>query len=372
MIGVGVDSFGSYVGGGISALFSDTLGNHVVGAGVNLSNRFDEAGGSIMYLNRTHRWNWGAAVDQTPYVLRGFSQTLDTSTGQPLIAEDETRVVQIDRGFSGILSYPVSRAQRVEFTGGLRQISAKTDVTTRVFDYYSGNQLAEQTQTLSEMPTQNLGIVSSALVYDTSIFGATSPIRGTRYRLQIDHTAGSLTYSSTLADGRRYFMPFRPVTLAVRGMYYGRFGRDAESEFLSPVFIGYPELVRGYDYNTFEASECGTTTDGSCPAFDRLVGSRMAVFNAELRAPLWGLISGGRDFYGPLPVDVGVFADAGAAWGQSGALHLSGPDRNLVRSLGVLLRVNLLGFAVGQLDYSRPLDRPGRGWIWQFTLRPGF
>lgn len=51
---------------------------------------------------------------------------------------------------------------------------------------------------------------------------------------------------------------------------------------------------------------------------------------------------------------------------------MTGPDRNLVRSVGVLLRVNLLGFAVGQLDYSRPLDRPGRGWIWQFSLRPGF
>jgi hypothetical protein len=31
-----------------------------------------------------------------------------------------------------------------------------------------------------------------------------------------------------------------------------------------------------------------------------------------------------------------------------------------------------MGFAVGQLDYSRPLDRPGRGWIWQFSLRPGY
>src|SRR5206468_9735790 len=46
MIGVGVDSFGSYVGGGISAMFSDTLGNHVFGVRVHVSNRFDEAGGS--------------------------------------------------------------------------------------------------------------------------------------------------------------------------------------------------------------------------------------------------------------------------------------------------------------------------------------
>jgi Tol biopolymer transport system component len=371
MVGVGVDSFGSYVGGGISALFSDTLGNHLVGGGVNLSSRFDEAGGSLMYLNRTHRWNWGAAVDQTPYVLRGFTQSLAGDASQPLIQEDETRVLQIDRGFSGIASYPLSRAQRVEFTGGLRQITGKTDVTTRLFDYFTGDQLTEDRTTLSTFPRLNLGMVSSALVYDTSIFGATSPIRGSRYRFQVDHTAGNLTYSSTLADARTYLMPVRPFTFALRGMYYGRYGRDSESELLSPVFIGYPELVRGYDYGSFRASECGTTTDGSCPVFDRLIGSRMTVFNAELRAPLWGAF-GGHNFYGPLPVEIGVFADAGAAWGRGGSLRVTGADRNLVRSVGALVRFNLLGFAIGQLDYSRPLDRPGRGWIWQFSLRPGF
>jgi outer membrane protein assembly factor BamA len=289
-----------------------------------------------------------------------------------VIVEDETRVLQIDRGFSGILSYPFSRAQRVDLTGGLRQITGKTDVTSTAFDYFTGDELGRETQTISTFPTLNLAMVSSALVYDTSIFGATSPIRGARYRLEMDHTAGDITYSAALADGRTYFMPRRPFTVALRGMYYGRFGRDAESQFLSPVFIGYPELVRGYDYNSFEASECGATTDGSCPVFDRLIGSRMVVANVELRAPVWGLFGGGRRFYGPLPVDVGVFADAGAAWGQGGALRVTGPDRNLVRSVGVLLRVNLLGFAVGQLDYARPLDRPGRGWIWQFSLRPGF
>ena len=371
MIGVGVDSFGSYVGGGISALFSDTLGNHVVGGGINVSNRFDEIGGSVMYLNRTHRWNWGTAFDQTPYVLRGVTQSLAGSESQPVIIEDETRVLQIDRGFSGILSYPFSRARRVDFSGGLRQVTGKTDVTSTAFDFFTGQELGRQTETLSRFPTLNMAMVSSALVHDTSIFGATSPIRGARYRLELDHTAGDLSYSAALADGRTYLMPARPFTVALRGMYYGRFGRDAESQFLSPVFIGYPELVRGYDYNSFEASECGITTDGSCPVFDRLFGSRMVVGNVELRAPLWAAF-GGSGLYGPLPVEIGVFADAGAAWGQGSALHLTGADRNLVRSVGALVRVNLMGFAIGQFDYARPLDRPGRGWIWQFTLRPGF
>src|SRR4030095_2140920 len=146
-----------------------------------------------------------------------------------------------------------------------------------VFDAFTGDELGRETQILSTFPTLNLAMVSSAFVGDTSIFGATSPIRGTRYRLEMDHTAGDLTYSSALVDGRTYLMPKRPFTIALRGLYYGRFGSDAESPFLSPVFIGYPELVRGYDSNSFQASECGATTDGSCPVFDRLIGSPVPV-----------------------------------------------------------------------------------------------
>jgi Tol biopolymer transport system component len=372
VVGVGVDSFGSYVGGGISAMFSDILGNHTVGGSVQMTNRFDEAGGSLVYLNRTHRWNWGAAVDSTPYVLRGFATGIvDGGGGIPVIEEDETRIIQNDRGLAGILAYPFSRAQRIEFTGGLRRISGKQDVTVRLFDINSGQQIAQETQTISTFPTMNLGIASSALVYDTSIFGLTSPIRGSRYRLQLDQTGGDLRYGSALADMRTYVMPFRPFTFALRGMYYGRFGRDAESTLLTPVFIGYPELVRGYDYGSFRAEECGVSTDGSCPVIEQLIGSRMVVANAELRFPLWGAL-GGDNFYGPLPIEMGVFADAGAAWDRSGALRFTGSDRNLVRSVGAAMRINLFGFAIGEIDYVRPLDRPGRGWLWQFSLRPGF
>ena len=41
-------------------------------------------------------------------------------------------------------------------------------------------------------------------------------------------------------------------------------------------------------------------------------------------------------------------------------------------SVGVAMRANLFGFAVAEIDYVRPLDRPGRGWLWQFNLMPGF
>ena len=148
--------------------------------------------------------------------------------------------------------------------------------------------------------------------------GATSPIRGSRYRMEFSQSAGSLTYSGVLADMRTYLMPVRPYTIALRGMYYGRVGQDAEDGMLPALFLGYPGLVRGYDRYSFEAAECSDGTGSSCPAFDRLIGSRVAIANAELRFPIWGAF-GGNQFYGPLPIEAAIFTDAGVAWGRASA-----------------------------------------------------
>jgi len=77
--------------------------------------------------------------------------------------------------------------------------------------------------------------------------------------------------------------------------------------------------------------------------------------------------------YGPLPVEVAFFLDGGVTWnrGQKPSFFDSGV-REPVTSGGVSLRTNLLGFATAQIDYARPFDRPGRGWIWGFSLTPGF
>jgi len=116
MFGVGTDPFGTYAAGGVSFLFSDTLGNHVLATSVQVTNRFDEFGGQLFYLNRTHRWNWGVGVDQTPYISSAFATGFDTVNGQNVYIEREYRIKQIDRGFSGLISYPFNAARRVEFS----------------------------------------------------------------------------------------------------------------------------------------------------------------------------------------------------------------------------------------------------------------
>src|SRR6266542_2847681 len=373
-IGVGTDPFGTYAAGGVSFLFSDILGNHLVATSAQVTSRFDEFGGSAFYLNRRHRWNWGVGVDATPYVSRAFETGITTVNGQDVFLEREFRILQTDRGVSGVIAYPFSGAQRVEVSGGLRQLGLKEDVTERLFDTF-GNQLSQDRSNLATFPTLNLGQAAAALVYDTSISGITSPIRGSRYRLEVSQTAGSLNYTGLLSDVRTYLMPVRPYTFALRGMYYGRYGSGAEDQLLPTLYLGYPGLVRGYDPGSFQAGECGTQVNGSCPAFDRLIGSRLAIANAELRFPLWGAFGGDR-FYGPIPVELAVFTDAGVAWGRTSGLRAQDSglrsDRKPVSSAGAAARINIFGFAVAEIDYVRPLDRPGRGWIWQFNLMPGF
>jgi outer membrane protein assembly factor BamA len=184
--------------------------------------------------------------------------------------------------------------------------------------------------------------------------------------------AGSVLYSGLLADYRRYFMPARPFTFAVRGLHYGRYGRDGEDERLAPMYIGYPGLVRGYEIDSFDARDCIVGVETTCRSFDQLVGTRMAVVNAELRFPLLGVFSG-RSYYGAFPVELAVFGDAGAAWTSRDARpRFLGGDRDWVRSVGAAVRVNAFGYAIVELDYVRPLDRPERGWHWQFNLTPGF
>jgi hypothetical protein len=371
-VGVGADRFGAYGAGGISMMWSDMLGNHMVGTTLQMTSRFQEIGASGAYINREHRWNWGIVGEQVPYVTGSFAQGLTSVDGRTVVVEQVQRLTQTSRGASALVAYPFSRAQRVEFAAGMRRISFDRDIETQFFSLATGSLVDERIEELPRPDPLNLGETSAALVYDSSVFGATSPILGQRYRIEYSQAAGSLLYSGVLADYRRYFMPKRPFTFAVRGLHYGRYGRDGEDERLSPLYVGYPGLVRGYEMGSFDPRDCVIVGAAQCASFDQLVGTRMAVLNGEVRFPLLGLF-GGRSFYGAFPVELAVFGDAGVAWTSNDARpRFLGGDRDWVRSVGGAVRVNAFGYAILEIDYVRPLDRSDRGWHWQFNLTPGF
>ena len=393
-VAVGASRYGAAIAGGIAMQFGDMLGDQTlttilqVNTGTGLTNDFSlkNTAAEAIYFNASHRWNWGLIGGQVPYLSGGFVSAVGNVNGD-LVEQDQTIVLrQTEQSGALVVAYPFNRAQRVEFQGGITRMSFDEIVQTTAYSLTTGELLANGSQTTAIAPPLTFGNGSTALVYDTSNFGATSPVAGQRYRLEVGPTFGSINFTNVLADYRRYFMPVSFYTIATRVLHYGRYGSGGDDSRLFPLFLGYPTLVRGYDVNTFSASECvpSSPTANDCPAFDRLIGSRVLVGNVEVRFPLLRPFGATQHMYGPVPVEVAFFADGGIAWNSltqattATSILTIGQQphpfnwHNGVSSAGVAFRVNLFGFAVGEFDFSRPLQRPGQGWIFQFNLIPGF
>jgi Tol biopolymer transport system component len=378
--------------GGITGLFSDVLGYHTVFATVQAQGQIDEVGFSTVYLNQQQRWNWGVAAQRVPFIAGGRRQDYDPV--DDAVLDQLVRFRLFDSSLSGLAQYPFSRVQRVDFSAGVRRISFDAQIQEFVFNVRrdddgaaTGFDFAGFRERKEDLGTYNLGEASAALVYDNALFGYTSPFAGQRYRFEAAPTVGTLQFTTLTADYRRYLF-MRPFTLAMRGLHFGRYGRDEAR--LQPLFLGYPYLIRGYGYGSVAracSEELGRTPQGGgeCAAFDELFGSRVGVANVELRFPLLRQLVLGSSMGLP-PLEGFAFLDAGTSWGdvsfnqgqvirsrpawQRGAI--AAPDeRGILTSGGVGARMNLMGYLIVEAAYVNPFDRP-QGWHWQFGFQPGF
>ena len=367
-LAVGADRFGTFVGGGASLYWSDMLGNRNLVTVLQVNGGFKDVSALVAYLNSSHRWNWGVAAQQVPYYSGAYGASIDTNG---VYIERVQLLRQINRQLAVMTAYPFNPVQRVELSAGVNNISFDQQLETRYTALSTGQLLFDTTESLQHPAAINLATTSGALVFDNSFFGATSPILGQRYRLEADPTVGTINWVGVLGDFRKYVMPVRPFTLAARVLHYGRYGSGAEDPRLAPLFLGYPSLVRGYDYGSFSAAECPINSN-TCPAFDRLLGSRLFVGNLELRFPLLGLLGVGSGYYGAFPIEAALFADGGVAYCSANNTGFCIGDNRAVSSAGLALRVNLLGYAIGEMDLVKPFQRPNKGWYLQFSLTPGF
>ncbi|MDQ2669797.1 MAG: BamA/TamA family outer membrane protein, partial [Gemmatimonadota bacterium] len=326
------------------------------------------------YQNVRGRLGWGVSAQQVPYLTGGYSVFGDVVGGTPVLVEERLLIRQTNRQLAGQIMYPFSTVQRVELIGGYRNITFDRELRTRFYDPTGSVLLDEFEEDLDSPSALNLGEGAAALVYDNSFFGATSPILGQRYRLEVNPMFGSLNLVNAIVDFRRYFMPVRPFTLAFRALHYGRYGGDSEDQRLNPLYLGYDGLVRGYRVGSFSAEECEPVAGdpNACPVFDQLIGSRILVGNAELRFPLFGALGIGSGYYGVFPLELAIFGDAGVAWTANEEPQFAGGTRDIVTSAGASARINLLGFLIAEVSLVRPFERPEKGWMWQFALQPGF
>jgi len=380
---IGADRFGTFIGGGASLFWSDILGGRSLATLFQINGGLKDISAAVAYRNFTNRINWGVTGQQTSLsygYYNGRFLSVDPNTGQQALVDDITRIRQISRYIGGTIAYPFSRVQRLEFSAGLRNISYDFE-RRRSLIGFTGEVLDEERVQLDDLEPDPLNLATSsvALVYDNTIWGIASPIMGQRYRIEAAPMFGSLNMVNGIFDFRKYVMLKRPFTLAGRILHNGRYGSSDADRRLQPMFIGYSSLVRGYDRGSFSASECGAFSDGSCPVFDQLYGSNILVGNLELRFPPLGVLGIGNGYFGSLPLEMSIFADAGMAWSSDIAetetnedAFFFGGDRKPVYSAGVSLKLPLFNYLMLGLDVVKPFQRPDKGWHIQLNLFPSF
>ena len=379
-IGVAASSYGTALGGSIAAYFGEELGNRTVGVGLQGYGELADFGGQVFYLDMENRWNWAISAGHFPYLTgytqaRGSTREIEGQTYATTIF-DQIRIRTFQDQLSGTVQYPFSTTRRLEFSLGGTKIYYSTNVrSVEVLDI-NGQVLEQDDRDTTGIPGVTYGQGTAALVGDNSYMGFTSPIQGQRYRFEVAPTFGGINFYALLADARRYFFA-SPVTLAVRGMHYGRYGGEADDGRLSPLYVGQPAFIRGYNPNSFTLDECSPRagSDG-CPEFERLVGSRIAFGNLELRLPLFGNEQFGLIDIPFLPTEISPFFDIGVAWTRAASPELrferNTPDRVPLMSAGLSARVNLFGYAVGEVFYVYPFQRPEKGGHFGFQLQPGW
>ncbi|HSR42758.1 MAG TPA: BamA/TamA family outer membrane protein, partial [Longimicrobiales bacterium] len=376
-VGIAADRFGASIGGGIAAFFSDMLGNRELGVATNINGRLQDIAAQAQFTNRKNRWNWGLQGGRIPYTTLGIRRGTVVEGGDTLLARDLVRSTTALYTVGSRADYPFSGTVRVEGNASYTRWTFSQEADRTLFDPSTGLPVDRRNVDLPSPDGFNVYNASTALVQDDSYFGFTSPVRGSRARLEVGGNLGALEFMNVLGDVRRYFF-WNPVTLALRGYHFGRYGGDSEDPRLTPLYLGFETFVRGYGIDSFRGSECSVDPENpeACPEFDRLLGSRMALGNVELRVPLIGTERFGLLPLGFVPTELSLFADAGVAWTADESPELTFEEQTTERvpvfSTGAALRFNLLGRLVVQVYGAHPFQRPNEDWVWGFTVAPGF
>jgi hypothetical protein len=376
--GISADPLGLGVAGGISFLFSDLLGDQILGFGGQVAGSIQDFGGEVFYQNLHNRINWGITLNRVSYLatkttIESAADTINENGGT---VQNVTFLDQriYDNNISGVVDYPLSVNRRIEANAGF---------TRESYDYraqkitVSGNDVIDDQTTKVAAPSGlNLFQIGLAYVGDFSYFGFTGPVSGRRFRLEIGSSVGSLQYMSLLADYRQYVF-LNPFTLAFRFFHFGRYLRDSENERLATFYLGNEYWMRGYELSSIDLAKCSEKNGNKgCPEYDRLLGSRIGLVNMELRFPLIGTERYGLINFRYLPVDILTFLDGGVAWDGNNKpvakIEGNTQDRVPVFSVGAATRINILGLLILQIYYAYPFQRTDIGGHWGFVFAPAW
>lgn len=381
---IGYVNGGYYSGvyGGTAIFLSDLVGNSQLAFEAALNGDFNDAELFAAYTNLGHRIQYSVGAYQIPYYFYSSYQVVPGSptscTGCNATEQLVLTRFEIRQAF-GIGYYPINQFSRWEFGLRLNDVARSNYYLSNGVDTVSGEGTGFGLDSIQNTSALNYAQPYIALVYDNSLFGATGPISGQRYRFQISPAIGSYQWMEYSGDYRHYFpILFDFLTLATRIESDISIGRDEDA---FPKYLASPYFIRGYDrtYPVFN-SACGAaigTSSAACNGIE-LLGSRTLFGNAELRFPIVRRID-----LGPLPISLPpieglFFGDIGSAWSHGQTLYFTRPanynpvtERYFLSSYGAGIRVNLYGIAILRWDYAIPIDAGHQGY-WRFSVGPSF
>ena len=381
-VATGNSSFGAATGlaGGIDMLFDDILGNNRLYAGVAVNGEIADAAGQFTYLNQKNRINWGLNLSHIPFRTGGYIQdftagnefSLDSSFAYFGFKDELILQRLFQERIGAFMFFPLSVTKRFEVGAAFEYYHQRVD---RYLYYYdvTGVFLGQERERIPTSGSLNLTSINAAYVGDNSYFGLTAPLAGWRYRIGVEQFFGDNRYTGLLLDGRKYFR-MRPVTLAVRGLGYGRFGGNSNSrDEVFPLFAAQPFFVRGYTNRVL--------SEDAPELVEQMQGSKIVVGNIELRIPFTGPKQLALIPTNFLLSDLNLFFDAGLGWFIND--DLKAQDENdpfapiqhkPIMSVGASLRVNLFGALILEPYYALPLAVPSerRSWVFGLNIVPGW
>lgn len=387
-IGVGVSTGGGYgtqMGGGTTLVFADITGDHLLAVGAGINGRLSDASFIVAYSDLSRRLQHSIGIMQDVAYINTDARAVEGPGGPGTLRHTYEFHRFMMRTAQVSTEFPLNRFNRFEFglnasTIGRTVVNQNIDFIVTPFGYYEDYNF----ETVAKLKTLNYVSPVAAYVSDNTLFGTTGPISGKRMRASISPSLGNIRWMEYALDYRRYDpVIFNTITFATRLFSHVTAGKD---ESLFPMYIGRPEFVRGYDRaNFYSGYACdaflgSVDANANACAAAQLVGTRVIVFNEEIRFPIIRRFDLGSLPIGLPPVDGLVFYDAGIAWNSGQKPSLQRPDnydvdvhRYVMRSFGAGLRVNVFNLAILKWDYAKPIDRqPNNKWNWTFSIGQSF
>ncbi len=366
-VGAGMSSFNTSFYGAVQFLFSDVLKQNQIYTALQINGEIQDIGGAIYYINKMRRINFGIGYSHIPYRFFGYFFNDEGA----ITAYSKNRIYIDDVSLFG--NYPISKNMRFELGGGFTRYGFSTDSL-----YYEGG--VWQEKKLDNRESYFYYTTYIAMVGDNSHFGFTSPLHGHRYRIQVDHTYGKVQTFGVLIDGRKYFH-VKPLSFAFRALHFGKYNRGTDwpyRYFLGDHFYYY--AVRGYFQTTFMQNV--EILDEERLYGNSLMGTKIGLFNAEIRYPLIGYrrlsLFSSRIFYADLIAffDAGLIWDKGLPWQEQSRVKFSTQARAFyhtpVTSVGFGFRYNLFGMLILEPYYAFPFqDKTNRDGIFGLTFTMG-